>query len=77
MDTLNGLLSAFGAYILQTLPRSPFADFFDNYVAPDYISWLCWFFPVHDFLVIFGLWLTGVSIYIGLSIILRWVKIIS
>ena len=77
MDTLNGLLSNFGAFLQSILPVSPFADFFDQWVAPQYLSWLNWFFPVSECITVLGVWISAVTVYMLYSVLMRWVRVID
>lgn len=77
MDTLNGLLSSFGGFLVTVLPRSPFYDFFNSWEVPEYLGWLNWFFPVSDCISILSIWLIAVSTYYIYSLLLRWIKAID
>lgn len=77
MDTLNGLLSSFGGYLKDVLPLSPFSLFFSNWIPPDYIKYLNWFFPVSECLDVLEIWVGSVSSYYIYSLLMRWIKVID
>lgn len=63
---------------LSWLPRSPFAD--DQLrLALDQtgLSWLSWFFPIHDALVLTASWIAAIALFYLAQIVLRWVKVIE
>lgn len=67
--------------ILSLLPRSPFADFIQNFSFDSslrlYLGWLNWFFPIRNIITIFSLWISAYALFLLYSIILRWVKVIG
>lgn len=77
MDTLNSLISYFGGWLVTVLPVSPFEDFFQSWEAPQWLSWLNWFFPVGACIALLRVWIIAIVAYYLLQIILRWVKAIQ
>lgn len=77
LSWMSNLISNIGNALAALLPLSPFTDFIDNFVTPEYMGWLNWFFPVSEFLTIVSVWLTAVSLFLLYSIIMRWVKMIG
>lgn len=64
--------------VLLLLPRSPFAD--DQLFSiqdSTGLSWLAWFFPVHDAIVLTASWVAAIALFYLVSILLRWVKAIE
>lgn len=64
-------------WVLDLLPQSPFADVIKGLSDVQYISWLNCFFPVSSVVLIMTLWITAISGFYFVSIVLRWVKAIS
>ena len=62
---------------LSWLPTSPFAGISTTISSSDGIAWLCWFFPVHDALVLTAAWIAAIALYYLAVVVLRWVKVIS
>lgn len=64
--------------VLGWLPKSPFAD---NQLLSIQdstgLSWLAWFFPVHDAIVLTASWVGAIALFYLASILLRWVKAIE
>ncbi len=63
--------------VIGLLPQSPFADWIDSFVVPEWLGWLNWFFPVGNCLAIMAVWLVAIGLYYLYSIVLRWVKVIG
>ena len=63
--------------VLGWLPQSPFLGVPDAIGNSEGISWLCWFFPVHDCLELMAAWLGAITLFYLASIMLRWVKAIQ
>lgn len=64
--------------VLGWLPTSPFAD--EQLLSiqdSTGLSWLSWFFPVHDALVLTAAWVAAIALFYLASILLRWVKAIG
>lgn len=83
MDTfvngLEGLINKFGGWLLQVLPSSPFQGWLGNFRShfEPYLGYLNYFVPISDFLKIFSAFLTVYVLYLGYSIVLRWIKMIE
>ena len=76
-NNIVNVVTTLAQSILALLPRSPFAAQIAAWQPPQYLGWLAWFFPVKAILSIIALWLTAVTAFYLISIIARWVKIIS
>lgn len=78
IEWFSDIFEKFGAWLLEVLPTSPFSGFIGNFrsVFAPYLGWLNWCIPIHDFLVIFNVWLSAVALFYLYSIIMRWVKMI-
>lgn len=64
--------------VLGWLPRSPFADSQLLSIQDSQgLSWLNWFFPVHDALILTASWVAAIALFYLASILLRWVKAIE
>lgn len=74
---LSELVSNFGNTVIQVLPHSPFRDFIDNLVLPDYVGFFNWFFPVKQLMTVLTIWLAAIGIFYFYSIIMRWIKLIG
>lgn len=74
---MYSLIQKFLDAIMMILPTSPFADFIASFEVPLGVKWLNWFIDVPGMLEIFALWLTGYVVFLALSVILRWVKLIG
>ena len=77
LEFMMQMISNVGQWLMQLLPTSPFRDWIDALVLPDYVAWLNWFFPVHEVLIVLGIWLTAIALFYAYSIIMRWVKVIG
>lgn len=79
-DLINwmiNLISEFGSVLLQLLPRSPFADWIDNFHVDQYAGFINWFVPVGQMVSVFSLWLVAVGLFYLYSILMRWIKMIG
>lgn len=63
--------------VVSLLPSSPFNNF--SYLVSNlpYLSYLNWFLPISETLVVFEAWLVVVSIYYSILFILNYVGIIK
>lgn len=77
MDILVSLWEAFAETIQKVLPTSPFQQFIKYFESLPYLSWLNWFFPVGDCLVVMLAWLGAVGLFYLYSIVMRWLKVIG
>lgn len=57
--------------VLSFLPNDPLYSYINSIntgiINPVWLKWLNWLVPVHDFIVVFGIWLTAVLIYLGIK----------
>lgn len=45
-DWMYKLVQGLGMAVYRLLPQSPFTDFINNWIPPQFLGWLNWFFPV-------------------------------
>lgn len=78
LSALLGIIQRFAGFILSALPRSPLADLIDEIELPfqQGLGWLNWVFPVSFLLQVMAAWLAAYSVFLLLSIVMRWVKVI-
>lgn len=63
---------------LSWLPRSPFLVITERLgMDSTGLSWLAWFFPIHDALVLTASWIAAIALFYLAQIVLRWVKVIE
>lgn len=72
LDIFNTLWSA----IISFLPGSPFKAIIANLSGVPYMAELNWFFPVHECVIVFEVWLTAVALYYVYSAIMRFIKLL-
>lgn len=77
LEWFGELLSKFGANIVEKLPQSPVARYIDAVEELPFLSFLNWFIPVTEILIVCQTWLACISCYYLFSLILRWIKAIS
>lgn len=77
LEQMSELKEAFLDFVLKLLPFSPFEGVIDQLESLPYLEYLNWFIPVGTFLTIGSLWLTAITTYYMLSILLRWIKAID
>ena len=66
-----------GTIAIALMPASPFSAFIDVIGNIPYLSWLNWFLPISEMLAIGQAWLGAITLYYVVSMLLRWIKIIS
>lgn len=76
-NNIVNIVTTLAQSVLNLLPRSPFADAINAWNPPQFLGWLAWFFPVRAILSIIALWLTAVTAFYLVSIIARWIKLIT
>lgn len=64
-------------FILKFLPKDPFIKYINNLSVPQYVNYVNWFFPVADILNIMAIWLTAISAYYLISVVLRKAGVIG
>lgn len=77
LEQMSELKEAFLDFVLKLLPFSPFEGVIDQLESLPYLEYLNWFIPVGTFIAIGSLWLTAITAYYMLSILLRWIKAID
>lgn len=77
MDWIKELFDEFGSVLESILPNDPFLPFINRLEALPWMPYLNWFVPVRELLQIFGLWLGSLGIWISISVILRWLKVVE
>ena len=63
--------------VLSLLPSSPFVGFNSIISGLPFLSYLNWFLPIPEMLVIFESWLVVVAIYYSILFILNYVGILK
>lgn len=63
--------------VLSLLPVSPFVGFSSLVGSIPYLSWLNWFLPISEMLVLFESLLAAVVVYYGILYILNYVGVIK
>ena len=83
MDFLSGLSSSLIQFligVINLLPESPFITALADFQASNFMDLLHffnWFIPIGIFVRITGVWLSGIAVYYGYQIVLRWLKVIG
>lgn len=77
MESLSDIFNTFAHLLVQVLPTSPFQQYIQSFIPPDWLGILNWFIPVGQILGIFSAWLGAVALFYLYSIILRWVRAID
>jgi len=78
-DTINALVIALAAVVsvvtalMPTIPSAP------SLPGPmtTALAWIAWFFPIGTLIDIMAFLLTAWLIWIGVSVVLRWVRVLS
>lgn len=65
------------ALVMAFLPSSPFQLAINAMSNLPYLSYLNWFFPVTEAVVVVEVWVTAIGVYYLYSAIMRWIKIIG
>lgn len=63
--------------LMSVLPLSPFQPYISAFENLPYIGWINWFVPVQGYLIVWGAWLSAVSLHFFYSAILRWLNMIQ
>lgn len=66
-----------GSIAIALLPASPFTYFINAIEELPYLSYINWFVPISTLLAIGQAWLSAITVYYLLSIILRFIKAIE
>lgn len=79
LQWFSELFNNFASDLQEILPYSPFRNFIESWSIdiPEAISWLNWLMPIAEALKIFTAWLVCYGIYLLVSIVMRWVKVIE
>lgn len=79
MSTFSDLAVKIGllAFVLAILPASPFVGFQSLVASIPFISWLNWFLPISEMLVIFESLLSAVVVYYAALYVLNYVGILK
>lgn len=65
------------SFVLALLPSSPFVGFSSLMSQIPFISYLNWFLPISEMIVILESWLLVVSVYYGILYILNYVGVLK
>lgn len=77
LDYMAEIKEAFLDFVLKLLPFSPFEGVIGQLESLPYLEYLNWFIPVGKIITIGMLWLSAITVYYMLSILLRWIKAID
>ena len=77
LQMIKDVFDAFGGVLENILPTDPFLPFISELEGLPWLPYLNWFLPVSDLLAIFSVWLLSLGVWISISVILRWLKIIE
>lgn len=76
-ENIVNIVTTLGTYILSLFPKSPFRNYINNLDLGINTGWFCWFVPLAEILTITATWLTIMSVFYLVSVVARWVKILS
>lgn len=65
------------SFVLALLPESPFVGFNTLIANVPFLSWLNWFLPISEMLVIFESLLVVVAIFYGILYLLNYVGVLK
>ena len=74
---MKELFESFYSLIINLLPLSPFAQFYAQWTAPEWVGWLNWILPVEAMLKVMAAWLGAIALYYVYSVVARWIGLIS
>lgn len=63
--------------VLSLLPSCPFDKYITLALENQTLSYINWFIPVPEIIVVCEAWLIVVGLYYGYQVIMRWVKMIK
>lgn len=63
--------------VVSLLPSSPFANFNSLVTNIPYLSYLNWFLPISEILVVLESWLVVVSLYYSILFVINYVGIVK
>lgn len=65
------------SFVLALLPESPFVGFSGLVQQVPFISWLNWFLPISEMLILFEALLVVVAIFYGILYLLNYVGVLK
>lgn len=65
------------SFVLALLPQSPFVGFGSLVQSVPFISWLNWFLPISEMLVLFESLLVVVAVFYGILYLLNYVGVLK
>lgn len=74
---MKELFEAFYSLIISLLPLSPFAQFYAQWTAPEWVAWLNWILPVGAMLKVMAAWLGAIALHYVYSVVARWIGLIA
>lgn len=79
LEWLSELFNTFEQDLIAILPESPFREIIDEWSinVPDGIAWLNWLIDIPGMMRILAAWLSCYVIYLLVSIVMRWIKVIE
>jgi hypothetical protein len=80
-DILNFLIEwivEIANFLFQWLPDSPFKAPIESIAGTfgEFMGYVNFFLPIAEMAAFLSVWLSGIIIYYGVSIVLRWIKAI-
>lgn len=72
-----GIFIIFGSFCLSMLPKSPFTQIIEGFSSVPYLAAVNFFLPVSEMIAAIEGWLVCITAYITVSLIARWIKIVS
>lgn len=65
------------SFVLALLPESPFVGFSSLVQEVPFISWLNWFLPISEMLVLFESLLVVIAVFYGILYLLNYVGVLK
>ena len=74
---MKEMIDALLDWVYGLMPLSPFAPYIQKLGELPYLSYLNWFVPVKNLIVIGNAWLLAIFLWYFYGIVLRWLKAIE
>lgn len=72
-----GIFIIFGSFVLGVLPKSPFTSVIESFVNVPYLAVVNYFLPVTEMVAILEGWLVCITAYMAVSLLARWIRLVS
>lgn len=76
LQTIIDIFNQLWGTIISFLPGSPFRGIISGLASIPYMTYLNWFFPVHECIIVLEVWLTAVALYYMYSAIMRFIRLL-